>query len=175
MPTDANAAQWSFFYATLSFHWIVCNAAASELFSIISFYGATVALQWSRGLELPVTSQRILCFSARTLSFYSCCWEIENTNHQIQSTSSIPVELLFGDNEPERAHRVNGASSRTILNRDTTTTGPYMDAAAGAADQNAWVSTLLKMTHDDKHAGIRQDQSHKKSKLTDYTANVMSI
>lgn len=63
------------------------------------------------------------------------------------------MELLSENSEPEWAHRVNSVSFWTKLDRDALKVSHHPKAAEGAADPNAWASTLDKMTNDDKHAG----------------------
>lgn len=54
------------------------------------------------------------------------------------------MEPVYGNREPEKALRVDSASFRALSIRDASTTGLHTDAAAKAADPNAWTFTPEK-------------------------------
>lgn len=58
-------------------------------------------------------------------------------------------------------------SFQTIINSDATTTGPQTNAAASAADPNAWASTLGEMAYNAENAGNIEKQHRKPSVRTD--------
>lgn len=51
------------------------------------------------------------------------------------------MEILSENSDTKQALRADSASFRTILNRDTTSTGRHINAAVGAADSNVWALT----------------------------------
>lgn len=81
---------------------------------------------------------------------------------------------LFENSKVEQALRANNTSFWTILNRDATTASRHSSPAAGAADTNAWASTLHKMAHDDVHAGTSEDQTCKTSMRKDCSVDTLS-
>lgn len=59
------------------------------------------------------------------------------------------------------------------MSRNAVTTGCHTNAAVGAADSNAWASTLDDMAHNDKPAGNSDKQTRNTSVRTDFLVSML--
>lgn len=76
--------------------------------------------------------------------------------------------LISKNIESKGALRADSALFRTIMNRDVMATERHTNAAASAADRNAWASTLNEMARNRKQADFSEDQSRKSFVRTDF-------